>query len=68
MNNFNRVEMDTVKIHLLNNQATMKTKYLHWIEYEDNKHYLSIWKKAPWDNRIQIRLPKAVCSKLSWIF
>ena len=43
----------------------MKIKYLHWIEYDNNRHYISIGTKAPWDNRIQIRLPKKVCSFLS---
>lgn len=34
-----------------------KKKYIRWIEYVDEGHYLSIGRKVPWDNTIQIRVP-----------
>lgn len=37
-----------------------KIKLVHWIEYED-WHYLSIWTKAPWLNRVQFRCPLFIC-------
>lgn len=46
----------------------IKSIHIYWIEYEDDNHYLSVGKYAPWDNRIQIRLPKIICEKLNNIF
>ena len=36
-----------------------KYKYIHWIE-ENDKHYLTIGNKAPWLNRICVRVPKFI--------
>jgi hypothetical protein len=44
----------------------MKIKYIHWIEI-DEKHYLSIGKKAPWNNKFQIRVPLFIAKLLNHI-
>jgi len=43
-------------------------KYIHWVEY-DNRHYIAIGKYgSPWNQRIQIRLPKVICKLLNLKF
>ena len=44
-----------------------KTKFIHWIEYEDG-HYLSFGKNGPpWNQKVQIKLPRFICKMLNLI-
>lgn len=45
-----------------------KTKYIHWVEYE-NGNYLAFGKTgSPWNQKIQIKLPKFICHFFNNIF
>lgn len=43
-----------------------KRRFIHWIEYPELKrpHHLSIGSKAPWMNKIQIRVPLFIAKLL----
>lgn len=45
-----------------------KIKYVDWVEYYPEGHYLAIGRGSPWDRKIQIRVPRVVAAKLNRIF
>lgn len=37
--------------------------YITWIEHPDKGHYLAIGTSAPWDRKVQIKVPKWVAKR-----